>query len=748
MSATVLRKLQQARQRLQDGEIDAAVALLQDVVRRAPRHPEALWLLGTARLMANQPDQAIALLERAAQVEPEHGAVLENLGLAYLMQGENARAEAALRKAAAIPGAPASVSMRLGIAVLNQGRHDEAIVELERALRRDPASLDTRINLGRAYAAATRWSEATTQFQSVLDTAPRHADAMYNLGVVAHEQRDLDHARSSFEGCLAVDTGHEAAHERLAAVYLALGRYPQAAAQLREVIAREPQNVHALAALAETQFQLGAVDEALALANQARELDASLPGPHNLIAQIHHVRGELDAAAQALQRGYERTRADSLLGALVHVLHRQCDWPRWSSAWTQMAARLDQSSDLGSPFWLLPEPTTPEQQLAYTLRWAARTYPSTPAADAREPRALVPGERVRIGYYSGDFHQHPVSCLLVEALELHDRSRFEVFAYSYGPNDGSALRARLENAVEHFVDVAWDPDDVVFDRIRGDDLHLLVDLKGYTAGDRLRVMARRPCATQIAWLGYPGTTGSDFIDYLIADPTIVPAGADRHYAEKILRLPHSYQANDRKRALPQPRPRAEYRLPESAFVVCCFNQSVKITPEVFARWMNLLRTLPQSVLWLLEDNRWANENLRTAAEEAGIKSSRLIFAPRVSPADHLARYRAADVALDTFPYTSHTTGSDALWLGCPLIALCGDTFAARVSASLLTNCGLGELVTYSFDEYEALAYRLATDTPYMTDVRSRLAANRETAPLFDPSAFTRDLEALYMNLLR
>jgi predicted O-linked N-acetylglucosamine transferase (SPINDLY family) len=310
------------------------------------------------------------------------------------------------------------------------------------------------------------------------------------------------------------------------------------------------------------------------------------------------------------------------------------------------------------------------------------------------------------------------------------------------------LRARLESAVEHFVDVAWEPDDLVVQRIKADRLHVLVDLKGYTAGDRLRVMAQRPCPVQVAWLGYPATTGAPFIDYLIADPIIVPADAERHYSERVLRLPHCYQPNDRKRAAALPRSRAEYGLPDGAFVFCCFNQTVKITPDVFSRWMNLLKAVPHGILWLLEDNRWANENILNEAQAAGVDRTRIVIAPRLPPAEHLARYRAADLALDTFPYASHTTGSDALWVGCPLVALCGETFASRVSASLLANCGFPELVTHALVEYEQLALRLATDAAYLCDVRARLETARDTAPLFDATTFTRDLEALYQQLLR
>jgi predicted O-linked N-acetylglucosamine transferase (SPINDLY family) len=305
----------------------------------------------------------------------------------------------------------------------------------------------------------------------------------------------------------------------------------------------------------------------------------------------------------------------------------------------------------------------------------------------------------------------------------------------------------LRDAFEHFVDVAWDPNDVVEQRIRTDALDVLVDIKGYTAGDRLAVMAHRPCAIQVEWLGYPGTMGAPFIDYVIADEAVIPREAEPFFSERVLRMPHCYQANDRKRAVPDPLPRSAYGLPDGAFVFCCFNQSSKITPQIFERWMSLLRQVPHGVLWLLEDNAWSARNLLAAARSRGIASSRVIIAPRVPVNEHLARYRVADLALDTFPYTSHTTGSDALWEGCPLVALCGETFAARVSSSLLASCALDDLVTHSLDDYEALALRLATDPELMRSVRSRLDSARASAPLFDSARFVRDLEALYLRLL-
>jgi len=308
------------------------------------------------------------------------------------------------------------------------------------------------------------------------------------------------------------------------------------------------------------------------------------------------------------------------------------------------------------------------------------------------------------------------------------------------------MRARVRAACEHFVDIAWDPADLAARRIEDDALDILIDLKGYTLGARTSLLARRLCPIQVSWLGYPGTMGAAFIDGLIADPFIVPPGHEQFYSERVLRLPHCYQPNDRKREVAKPLTRAEYGLPPDAFVFCCFNQAYKITPEIFACWMRLLEHVPGSVLWLLEDNRWATANLARAAQAHSIAPARLVFAPKLPLAQHLARYRVADLALDTFPYTSHTTASDALWADCLLVGLCGETFASRVSGSILTACNLPELISYSLDDYERLAYRVATDKPFRDELRARLATAKTGAPLFDAPTFTRDLERLYSDL--
>jgi protein O-GlcNAc transferase len=781
VSASSVHKLKQARERLQKGDIAGAQFLCEQLLQRAPRNPDALCLLAMSHLMNGRPTEAVPLLEQATGSDPRHGMALEHLGLAHLLLGQFPAAEAVLRRAATLPGAPASVPMRLGMSLLHQQKHDEAVRQLLRALELDPQSADGHLSLGQALAQTGDAPAARDHFQAVLRRDPGHVDAAFNLGVLALRRDELDEARRWFEQVLArspqyvdamaslgtvlqkqgrlpeareqylaalrVAPDFTAAHEGMAFVCLALGRPGEAVDHLKATVQAEPQNRNALSALTGALFEVGQLDEAETIARRVCGLDPSDSAAYATLANIYIVRGQLDRAIATLESGYAQTNASSLLGMVTYQLRQACDWVKWQAAWEKMAPEIERNSALGSPFWLLCEPTTAEQQLSYTRRWADSRFKPVTASTripTIEPRRHT---RLRVGYLSSDLQEHAAAYLIAEALELHDRDRFEVFAYSHGPDDRGAMRPRVRAACEHFIDIAWEPDDVAAERIRNDELDLLVDLKGYTAGDRLTIMARRPCAVQVTWLGYPGTTGAAFIDYLIADAFVIPPEHESAYSERVVRMPHCYQPNDRKRAIAEPLRRPEYGIPERAFVFCCFNQTYKITPDVFAVWLRLLRNVPDSVLWLLESNRWATRELLERAREQGVAAERLVFAPRLPYAAHLARYRVADIALDTFPYTSHTILSDALWCGCPTVGLCGNTFASRVSGSLLTAAGLPDLVTYTLDDYEQLAYRLAAEPSLLGDIRARVAHARDHSPLFDSTAFTRDLESLYMRLV-
>ncbi len=380
-----------------------------------------------------------------------------------------------------------------------------------------------------------------------------------------------------------------------------------------------------------------------------------------------------------------------------------------------------------------------------SLNFAAHTFHP-------HPKPLCTGERgrrdkLRIAYLSADFQDHATAHLMAELFERHDHSRFEVMAISFGIGDGSPMRQRLAAAFDRFYDACQRSDEDTARFLYGQKTDIAIDLKGHTRGARPGILAYRPAPVQVSYLGYPGTMGAQFIDYIVADKIVIPPGHESFYTEKIVRLPDCYQVNDRKRAVAEHTPeRREAGLPQEGFVFCCFNQNWKITPDVFDVWMRLLRTVSGSVLWLVHDSKETERNLRSEAQARGVDGARLIFAPRLPSEVHLARHRLADLFLDTLPYNAHTTASDALWTGLPVLTQLGEGFAGRVAASLLSAAGLPELITHSIADYEALALRLANDTILLKGYRDRLNANRAVLPLFDTDRFRLHLEAAYLQM--
>ncbi|HXV12474.1 MAG TPA: tetratricopeptide repeat protein [Burkholderiales bacterium] len=764
------------------GDAERALPLLEQAASTQPRYGLALEHLGLANLMLGRFADAERSLRDAAALPAAPPTVHMRLGISLLQQNRGEEALAALRKAVHSAPEDPDGHLNLAHAYAQTGEHDTARRHLETVLRLDPARVEARFNLGVLALQRDELDAAQQWFEAVLEREPRYLDALINLGVVHQKRAQADAAAACFRRALTMEPGHALAsknladvlmsqgqpeeardryhvavqsaanfveaREGLAAAYLKLGRFTEAMASLRELLRMDPGHGKAWSALAEAHFQCGELADAESAARRAIEIDPGVAGPYSVLAVVHVVRGELDRAIAALEDGCSRTGAGTLLGMLAYQLRHACDWPKWQAAWDSMAARIEKEAALGSPFWLLCEPTTAEQQCSYTRRWAAERFAAISPGVRRAGGASRRPPRLRVGYLSSDLQEHAAAYLVTEVLELHDRQRFEVFAYSHGPDDQGEMRRRVRAACEHFIDITWEPDDIAATRIREDDLDILVDLKGYTAGERLTLMARRPCDVQVTWLGYPGTTGAAFMDYLIADPFIIPPGSEAAYSERVVRLPHCYQPNDRRRTAAEPLPRAEYGLPQGSFVFCCFNQTYKITPDVFEVWMRLLRAVPAGVLWLVESNRWATHNLREAARAQGVAPERLIFAGRRPYAEHLARYRAVDLALDTFPYTSHTILSDAMWCGCPTVGLCGETFASRVSGSLLTAAHMPDLITYSLADYEKLAFRLATEPSLLRELRARAARARDHSPLFDSTTFARDLEELYLGIAR
>jgi protein O-GlcNAc transferase len=432
-------------------------------------------------------------------------------------------------------------------------------------------------------------------------------------------------------------------------------------------------------------------------------------------------------------------------GDRLHAKLHACDWSNVERECSTLISALRQEAISLNPFVILAIPSSPSDQLKCARHFVAASSPVCPRSLWRGQRYLH--DRIRIAYLSADLHDHPTAFLLAGMFEQHDKTRFETTAISFGPDYDSQTRRRLRDSFDRFVDARLQSDQDIAELVRKLEIDIAVDLKGLTRDARTNVFAKRAAPVQVNYLGYPATMGAEYIDYIIADRFVIPEDHHQFYSEQIVYLPESYQANDAKRRIGDNTPsRVEAKLPQEGFIFCSFNNSYKITPDVFDVWMRLLGGIDGSVLWLLEGNSAVRTNLHQEAAKRGVSPERLIFAPRLKVDAHLARHRLADLFLDTLPYNAHTTAADALWTGLPVLTCAGSTFAGRVAGSLLNAVGLPELITQSLQEYETLALKLARDPVLLASLREKLRRHRDSYPLFDTERLTRHIEAAYFTM--
>jgi len=629
----------------------------------------------------------------------------------------------------------------LGVSQQRAGLAESAVATYRRCLSLSPASPEIHNNLGTALDQLGRLPEAVRCFEQALALRPTYARPRVNLGKVLRQQGKADRAAAILEQAVVLSPENPLALTNLGLALADLGRSQDALRFLKRAVAIGPGLAEAHTGLARVLLELGDTLAALESVQRATALEPGLVDGWVPLATVLLMLQRFPEAVAAVDRVLTQRPNDAAgLTVALHCSLRMCDWRRLEQVLPRARA-LDCGTE---PFLLLGVSDDPEEQLRM-----ARLRAATAAADRRALPLPVSRrtDRIRVAYVSGDFHLHATSFLLAELLELHDRSAFEVLGVSYGPDDRSLLRGRLLGAFDQWLDARERSDLEVATWLRERDVDIAVDLKGHTAHSRLGIFAHRPATVQVSYLGYPGTMAAPFIDYLIADSFVIPEAQRRFYAERIAYLPGCYQPNDRKRRVSEHVPtRSDAHLPEDGFVFCSFNGNWKIRAPVFGAWMRLLAAIPGSVLWLLEDNPSAVEHLRSEAAARGVEPGRLIFCKRVSNEDHLARHRLADLFLDTFPCNAHTTASDALWTGLPLVTCVGRTFASRVAGSLLQAAGLPDLITTSLEEYERLALNLARAPERLASIRAGLTRDRESLPLFDTPTYCRQLEAAYRQM--
>lgn len=717
-----------------------------------PKAADTHYHLGTVLARTGREAEAEGHFSRATELNPRFADAYSALGRCHANGGRTSEAEKCFRKALALDTKLATTHFLLGLLLFESGRHKDAENCYRRAIALDAELAEAFNNLGDLLSKSERESEAEKYFRRAIALDPVFADAHYNLGNLMSGLGRNGDAQECYRGAIAVKPEFAQAHLNLGLLLEKSDQDAEAEQCYRNAIASDPNLADACCHFGKLLHRTDRVEQAESFFRHAIEVndghaDAFVGLANVLLESTRYAEAEAAyRSALAIKPEYAY-----LLPTIIYAASQTFSWRQLDRDVLRLRTCLgDDDAPVFAPFLLLPLPGfTPLEQLKASRRFAEKQWKedlsSAPGGRSnRSPRH----DRIRIGYLSAHFHMHAVSEACAGVLERHDASAFAVHAYSYGPDIADPMRQRVQSACELFREVRHLNDEAAARQIAADEIDILVDLVGNTGGCRPGISAQRPAPVVVNWLGYAGTLGhSRLADYIIGDPIATPLAHAGHFSESLALMPHSYMPYDRERSVGTCPSRQEAGLPEDKFVFCSFNQSYKLNPETFEVWCRLLQEVPQSILWLSWSGEAAAANLRKETLARGVDPERLLFARRVKTAgEHLGRLQLADLALDTYPYTSHSTGCDVLWAGVPMVTRIGETFASRVGASLLHAVGLPELIVEDWAAYLALAKSLALNPSMLEAHRGRLAASRLTAALFDTARFTRDLEELYRTI--
>jgi protein O-GlcNAc transferase len=768
---------------LKAGRLNEAGVILEKVVETDPENWQSLHLLGLILYRQNQYARAVGLIRQCLAINPTLAEGYSDLGVVLKDLGELDDAQAACERAIVLkPGfhpahnnlgniykalgrfddaadcyiraielAPnfADAYANLGSVLLALRRPDDSLDVCKRAIELAPNNVPALVALGHALRGTGQPEEAIKVYRRAIELRPDYGPAHSDLGCALQEVGQIEEAMREHKRAIELQPESAEAHNNHGVTLKAQGRYAEALSALKTAIAIRPNYAEAHSNIGVVLGLTGEHREAVAAYRKAIEIDPKL-----LLAYVNlaGTLWEQNLLGEAIAiYGKALTIDPDQPAALLdhyHLRRHACDWDGIAAAEEKILSSTYRKGQAVAPFAILNVPCGPEDHLLSARQWSKRLLRVNKAPFTYAPvRSASGGKRLRIGYLSADFYGHATASLIAELIERHDRQRFEIFGYCFSRDDDSAARHRLVAGFDNFVNIRGLSHAEAARRINADAVDILVDLKGYTDNARTEILACRPAPIQVNYLGYPGPMGADFIDYIIADDFILPMDQQPFYDERIVHLPGCYQPNDTQRPIAEEWPsRAECGLPETGIVFACFNNSYKITPDVFASWMRILHAVPGSVLWLLEANALVRENLQRKAMANGVDPARLVFAPRMKVPEHLARHRNADLFLDTAPVNAHTTASDALWAGLPVLTCAGESFVARVCGSLLRAVGLDELITYAPDQYERTAIALARSPETLAAIRQRLNNSKASAPLFDIMRYKDGLEAAFEHM--
>ena len=681
---------------------------------------------------------------RNSQVDPN---ILFQQAFQFQQNGRLQDAEFMYKNLLQISPSHIGAKTMLGMLYVQTERAVEGIRLLKSSLIKDPKQFWAHNALGVGLLNTKKFQEAIFSFNKALILKPDYIDAYFNLGKTQRALRQYKDAIVSYSKCIDLDKGYASAYNNIGTIYLDdLQEYEKSVANFQKFVTLVPDSSPGLYNLGTALKELKRYDDALVSYDRAIQLKPDYAEAYYNQGVTFGELKRYDDALVSYDRAIQlKPDVDYLFGNVIHTKMHLCDWGNLDTLVNQLTEKIIKHQVSTTPFITLALIDNPELQKQSAETYINDKHPTSNALP--KIRKYLKHQKIRIGYFSADFHNHATMHLMAELFEYHDKNKFELIAFSFGPDQQDEWRQKAISNFDQFIDVRSNSDIEVASLARELTIDIAVDLKGFTQDGRASIFAHRAAPIQVNYLGYPGTMGAEYMDYIIADPILIPDDKREHYSEKIAYLPNSYQVNVKERLISDKSlSRKEVGLPDNAFVFCSFNNNYKITPETFDRWMRILQLVEGSILWIFKSNETAVENLKKEAELRGIDSSRLVFASFLPVEEHLKRIQLADLFLDTLPCNAHTTASDALRVGLPVITLMGESFASRVAASLLNAVGLPELITTTPKGYESLAIELATKPKFLREIKDKLFTNLSTSPLYNTKLFTQDIETAYQEM--
>ena len=671
--------------------------------------------------------------------------VFSNYGLILKSLGKLQEAEVYTRKAIKIQPDHVEAHSNLGMILRDLGELNEAEVSTRKAIEIKPDYAEAHSNLGNILRDLGKLKEAEIYTRKAIEIQPDFALSHMNLGIILSDIGKLKEAEISIRQAIKLNPAYARAFLNLGNILKDLGKLEEAEISTRQAIKLNPHYARAYSNLSAIlmEMDINKIHEAEISLLKAIELNPNFAAAYTNLANIKRDRGQLIEAINLYKKAINlNAKSSSAKSGLISCQSLICDWSDQNkqNIWLKS---LGIEGPSVSTLDLLYCEDNPFKQLQRSINFFKERY-------SRESKSIsfYNKDKIHIAYFSADFRAHPVMYLMASILELHDKSRFTIYLYSFSPTKEDIHTERAKNSGCLFRDIKNLSEVEAVELAREDKIDIAIDLMGYTQHNRMNIFSNRVAPIQINYLGYPGTVGSDNIDYIISDNIIIPNEYEKFYSEKVIRMPYCYLGHDEKREMIKEKiSRKDYNLPEEGFVFTCFNANKKITPREFNIWMRLLKEIKGSVLWLYKSNKWSVDNLYKEAEKREIDPSRLIFASSVNLNKHLDRHSLGDLGLDTFNYNGHLTTSEALWTGLPVLTKIGESFAARVSASILHALGVPELITYTEEEYERTAIRLANNNNELKRIKLKINNLKDKSPLYDATSFTRDLENIFRGLL-